>query len=226
MDEFDSYWRQKLSARIKASAGTDARDEILGLDPVVDDTQVVEWTRAVIVRLEKSFDAQTCQKIMSDCACHLPSEQLEPLRDLYQHTDDLEQVHNALQQQFETLLRESLKLDENKIREVFARCWGSAGVLEGDTIIATKIPKSRFLDKYLDEPDPEVRRSYYCHCPRVRNAAAAGEKLPQLYCYCGAGFYKHMWETILQVSVQVELLESVLSGGDMCRVAIKLPGGV
>ena len=54
----------------------------------------------------------------------------------------------------------------------------------------------------------------------------AGEGLPASYCYCGAGYYKGIWEEVLQRPVEVEVLESVLDGGDVCRVAITLPAEV
>ncbi|MGD2162337.1 MAG: hypothetical protein PVI81_08110 [Anaerolineales bacterium] len=223
-EDFDRYWRDKLSNQIEAAVGSDVRDEIIRPDPEAENKSVIQWTRAVMVRLEDSLDAPLCQQIMTDCACHYPSEQLEPLRSLYQRSGDLKQIHKALQQQFETFMREALELDEDQIADIVERGWGAAGVLNGDTIIATKIPKSGYLKEYLSEPDPDLRRSKYCHCPRVRDAVEAGEELPQLYCYCGAGFYKHMWETILGAPVEVELLESVLSGGEVCKVAIKIPG--
>jgi len=43
-----------------------------------------------------------------------------------------------------------------------------------------------------------VQRQYYCHCPRIRDVLKGGETIPVLYCYCGAGFYKGIWEEILQ----------------------------
>ncbi len=230
MHDFDLTWRQKLSDKIEARAGTTTRDEILpeNVDPThaVRELDVIGWTRVVMNRMACSLDMQTSRDIMSDCACHYPEDQLKPMRALYETTGDLQQVHAALQNEFETFLREILHLDETMIAEVVNRGWGSAGVLDGDTIIATKIPKSGYLREYLQESDPEVRRSMYCHCPRVRDAVGTGEELPRIYCYCGAGFYKHMWETILQDEIEIEVLESVLSGGEVCKVAIRLPAGL
>ncbi len=48
-----------------------------------------------------------------------------------------------------------LKLDEKMIAEVKRRGWGVAGFIKGNTIIATKIPKSGYLKQYLDEKNPE-----------------------------------------------------------------------
>jgi hypothetical protein len=93
----------------------------------------------------------------------------------------------------------------------------------GDTIIATKIPKSGYLVEYMRETDPKTKRQYYCHCPRIRDALKSGAAISPTYCYCGAGFYRGIWEEILGRPVQVELLESVLQGDDVCKIAIKLP---
>ncbi len=57
----------------------------------------------------------------------------------------------------------------------------------------------------------------------MRDALRLREPLSRTYCYCGAGFYKGIWEEILQVPVEVEVLESVLAGGEVCRIAISLP---
>jgi predicted hydrocarbon binding protein len=50
-----------------------------------------------------------------------------------------------------------------------------------------------------------------------------GEPIPVTYCYCGAGFYKGIWEYILQRPVRVEVRESVLKGDDVCRIIVHLP---
>lgn len=227
MDEFDRSWRQKFYEHVKAAAGEvdleEIRPRVDNDDSFDEEREAIAWTRAAMLHLEDAFDARTCHEIMTGCACHYPSDQLETLQSIYQHTGDIKQVHAALQAQFEDFLRETLKLDGEAIADVTGRGWGAAGLLEGDRITATKIPKSGDLKRYLAETDAEVRRSYYCHCPRVRHAVGTGELLPITYCYCGAGFYKHMWETILQDEVSVEILESVLSGGDVCKVVIELP---
>jgi predicted hydrocarbon binding protein len=104
-----------------------------------------------------------------------------------------------------------------------SRGWGLAGVRAGDNIVATKIPKSGFLVEYMNETDPERKRQYYCHCPRIRDLLKSGDSLSPTYCYCGAGYYKGIWEEILQQPVEVEVLESVLQGDEVCRIAVHLP---
>ena len=94
---------------------------------------------------------------------------------------------------------------------------------QDSTIIATKIPKSGFLFLDLEEKDPKIRRQYYCHCFRVREVLESDQTISPTYCYCGAGYYKGLWEEILQQPVEVELLQSVLQGDDVCQVAVHLP---
>ena len=60
------------------------------------------------------------------------------------------------------LVKFSSCLDEKLIEEILKRGWGLAGVKKGNTIIATKIPKSGYLAEYMKETDPEKRRRYYC----------------------------------------------------------------
>jgi hypothetical protein len=106
-----------------------------------------------------------------------------------------------------------------------------AGVRDGDGITTIKIPKSRNLVEYMEERDPERRRQLYCHCPRVRDALKRGGSdlsgaIAETYCYCGAGFYKGIWEEILQAPVGVDVVESVLKGDDVCRIAVSIPAGL
>ena len=101
-----------------------------------------------------------------------------------------------------------------------------AGVRKGKQIISTKIPKSSYIVEYFEAEDPLEKRKLYCHCPRVRDGVGEDPQLPLAYCYCGAGFYKGIWEIILGVPVRVEVLESVMMGGDVCKIAIQLPESI
>ena len=108
--------------------------------------------------------------------------------------------------------------------EIIKRGMGMAGRLEERTIIATKIPKSAFIKDWFEESDSLKKRAIFCHCPRIREVMDKEEnELPIFHCYCGAGFYKVIWEEILQKPVEVEVLETVMNGGEVCKVAIYLP---
>jgi len=226
--DFDRIWLEKFSQCLEENAEEEVHAAVMQgserLSMNSDRQDVAEWTKTAMEQLNTLVDEEKLKNIMTSCACQYPKSDLQDIRQKYSDTQDLDAVHTMLQQRFETFLQETLELDDAMISEVISRGWGLAGVLDGDTIIAIKIPKSGFLVEYMNETNPQKKRQYYCHCPRVREILKFGESLPKTYCYCGAGFYKGIWEEILQKPVEVEVLESVLDGGEVCKIAIHLPG--
>lgn len=218
MDAFDKHWRERLALQAE-----DADPSVELSVETPDDS--LEWTQDTLLCLREHFSPTELAEMMTQQACRYPPEDLAALRELYLDTGDVDAVMAALQSGFETMLRDRLGLTPEEIAMVKEMGMGPAGVRQGDTIIATKIPKSGYLKQWLHEPDAEKRREIYCHCPRVRTAATQGVVDP-VYCYCGAGFYRHIWESALGVEVSVSMLDSILGGGDVCRIEIKLPEGV
>jgi hypothetical protein len=226
--DFERTWLSKFAACLEEVVGEGVRQAVMagseGLSDQSDREEVIAWSQAAMERLEALVaDEGQRRAIMTGCACQYPKAGLQAARETYAATRDLARVHGMLQAQFETFLRHTLHLPEEMVDDVVSRGWGLAGVLQDDRVLATKIPKSGFLVQYLEETDPDARRQVYCHCPRVRDALKRGQSLPRTYCYCGAGFYQAIWEEILQRPVEVEVLESVLDGGEVCTIAIHLP---
>lgn len=225
--DFERAWLAKLSGSLDELAGEEVRREVMvGSEDLSDwstSEEVIDWSVSAMERLDSLVDQERRQWIMAGCACRYPPSELEAIRQTYEETGDVVAAHQVLQERFEFLLRDSLHLSDDIVEDVVARGWGAAGILEGREVIATKIPKSGNLVEYLGESDPERRRQLYCHCPRVRDVLETSRTLSSTYCYCGAGYYKSIWEGILQRPVEVEVLESVLKGDDVCKVAIRLP---
>ena len=225
--DFERSWQEKLSRAIEGAAGEEIRDLILqGGETLTQETGTTEkiiWTCGVLDLLAEHTDKHTQREILTGCACHYPVEDLGDIKEVFQSTGDIDSAVEMLQVKFERFLRETLELEEELVVEVISRGWGLAGYREGNSIIATKIPKSGFLVDYFNETDPAEKRRLYCHCPRVRDGVGLEPALPEVYCYCGAGFYQGIWEVILGEPVMVEVLESVMSGGDVCKIAIHLP---
>jgi hypothetical protein len=229
--DFERYWLGKFSNCLKQVAGAAIRDQIMegGTELTKDSSrqEVVAWTRVAIGRLDDLTDDRQRHDIMTGCACQYPKENLTDVRALYRETGDLDAVQRMLQERFENFLIKTLELEGSLVDEIVKRGWGLAGVRQGDTIIATKIPKSGNLVEYFNESDPVRQRALYCHCPRVSELLQwqndESEPLSPTYCYCGAGYYRGLWEEILDEPVRVEVLESVLQGHDVCKIAIYLP---
>jgi len=225
--DFERAWLAKFSSYLDEIAGQEIRKKVMkGSDKLSSHSsrqEVIGWTKKAMERLELLVDEDERKRIMTGCACQYPKSSLQEERKTYQETKDIDLVHQMLKEQFESFLKGALGLDEKLKEEIVKRGWGLAGVKKGNTIIATKIPKSGYLAEYMEETNPEKKRQYYCHCPRVRDALKTSEAISPTYCYCGAGFYKGIWEEILQKPVEVKLLESVFKGDDVCKIALYLP---
>lgn len=224
--EFEREWLARLSHCLKSIAGDGVEREVMaGSEEMLSDSAPgasVEWTRKAMERLNRLLDDGQKRDVMTGCACRYPESELEDVKRAYAHSGDIDEAIGMLKDRFVSFLREGIGLGEELIERVLDAGWGLAGVREGRTIIATKIPKSGSLVEYFKETDQRKRRSLYCHCPRVRGAIGKVPEISQTYCYCGAGFYRAIWEYILDRPVNVEVLESVLAGGDVCRIAIHL----
>jgi hypothetical protein len=225
--DFEKIWQGKFSRAVEAELGEEVRDQVLqGGESLTQDSSTKEkaaWTCLALDQLAQVSDQTTCQEILTRCACHYPLEDLQEVKEAFKKSGDVDQAVKMLQEKFEFFLREGLGLEEGLIKIILSRSWGLAGVREGNTIITTKVPKSSFLEQYFNEADPLQKRRLYCHCPRVRDRVGADPTLSMIYCYCGAGFYRGIWEEILGKPVRVEMLESVMQGDDVCKIAIHLP---
>ncbi len=227
--DFERAWLAKFSSYLDVIAGEGIRKEVMkGSEKLSSQSsrqEVISWTQGALERLESLVDEGSSKEIMAGCACQYPTSGLQEIRRQYEATKDVDLIHRMLQEKFELFLRDTLALNDELVEEIVARGWGLAGVKKGNTIIATKIPKSGYLVEYMAETDPEKKRRYYCHCPRVRDALKTSQTISPTYCYCGAGFYKGIWEEILQKPVEVEVLEAVLKGDEVCKIAVYLPSG-
>ena len=222
-NDFETQWQDKLARAVKDLAGSEVRERVMaGGETLHTSREKLRWTCDALNILAESADERTRQEILTRCHCAYPIEDLQDVKALYQQTGDLDQALEVLQAKFVIFLRETLQLESELIEIIIQRGWGLAGIRQGNTIIATKIPKSSYLREYFQEEDPLEKRRLYCHCPRVRDWVGTEPSLPPEYCYCGAGFYQGIWEEILGKPVRVEVLESVMQGGEVCQIAVHL----
>lgn len=228
--DFERTWQSKLAAGLDQHMDPEARDSILaGGDLLTMESPTLDkviWSCEMLKRLDEAVDEETRREILTGCACQYPKAELDDARGIFLETGDVDQVIDLLQAKFEGFLQDVLELEDELVDEIINRGWGLAGVREGKRIISTKIPKSGYLEEYFKTSDPLEKRKLYCHCPRVRDGVGEDPQLPKTYCYCGAGFYKGIWETILGQPVRVEVLESVILGGEVCKIAIHLPDSI
>ncbi len=226
--DFDKYWIGKLAKGIAEEVGDKIVKKVLKRSENISQKShrddVFKWSDSSIRKLESLTNDEETKKILLSCACHQSPEALQPYRDLYFETENIDLMIQKMQEDFEIFIKDALKLDDKYVQEIIDRRMGFAGIRDGNKIIATKIPKSAFIKEWFEETDSTKKRALFCHCPRIRDVLIDKEKiLPKSYCYCGGGYYQNIWETILQKSVDIEILETVMHGDEVCKYAIHLP---
>ncbi|TFG21423.1 MAG: hypothetical protein EU530_00275 [Promethearchaeota archaeon] len=76
------------------------------------------------------------------------------------------------------------------------------------------------VDGLKREGNVLTRRISKCHCEYVN---ASKDPIPKNYCNCSAGFYQSMFEEYIKKPVNVEIVTSIVSGGEKCEIKITLP---
>ena len=91
---------------------------------------------------------------------------------------------------------------------------------ESETDPRSFVEKTNALDLGFSlEYDGEAYYLIYprCYCPCVNGDPGP---LSKAWCYCTLGYSKRMFEEILGTEVRAELLSSVKTGGETCRIRI------
>lgn len=58
-----------------------------------------------------------------------------------------------------------------------------------------------------------------CYCALLRGLPD-NEEVSATYCHCSKGFIKNFWESVLERPVEVEVIQSAVSGASECKFAI------
>ncbi len=85
---------------------------------------------------------------------------------------------------------------------------GTSLVRKGDVLHYTYTPR-------------EYRQGLRCYCSLV-NSLPSDEKISIMYCNCARGFVEEYWEEVLGRPVRVELVESSISGSNVCKFVVSL----
>lgn len=163
--------------------------------------QYVAWIQGAIERLDALTDdnEQKCQ-VVSHCAHVFPQERIDHLRAIYERGV------------FDDVLREMVTDD----------FWYEKPVRRGNAIYMRKNPFDP--EGYANAATPAKRRKAYCHCPFVHPYLdTLPAQLSPTFCFCGAGWYRRLWEGIVGQPIKIEHVETLLKGHDQCTMTITLP---
>lgn len=229
---------ESLYEKVGQAVGPARRDEIfrgLRLPRLgTPSTERPRFTQAFIERLVKHVDAETVRKLLSGGLRRIPDEEYHDTRLKYlecKSVDEyLDRKSAAFVEELERIKNEGgLYFNQEITDEVLEFVKSTPeicrGVVRDGVFYETKIPY--MAKEYLAESDPRMKRYYYCHCPWVRESLRTGDAdVPRVFCHCSLGFTKQPWQVIFGQQLEGEVLETVLSGGMVCRFAIKLPADV
>jgi hypothetical protein len=73
---------------------------------------------------------------------------------------------------------------------------------------------------YLEREGTVIRAAYdRCYCGSVSKTR---EPFSATYCHCSCGWYRQLFETLLDRQVEVELLGSIIQGDERCQFLIHI----
>jgi hypothetical protein len=137
------------------------------------------------------------------------------------------------------------RVDETTRNQIMRNC-GYNCILHNNSVITkakARRKKAGSLDAFLDaeQQNPpvgtriaregDVLYQFYtpsnyshplrCYCGLMRKLPL-DETISATYCQCSRGFVEKYWEAIFEQPVQVEILESAISGAAECKFAIRV----
>lgn len=205
------YRMERLAENLEAFAGEQVRRQVMAGSedyPSMSLPEKARWFKEAMERLDGLVDDENSRRdILITCADRFPRPRIQGLREMYQRDGDIDALLTFM----------------GADRTLGDLSWYETPVREGNVIYVSKDPA--LPDQYREAVTQEEKRAAYCHCGLLREAIRAGLTMSGTYCYCGAGWYKQLWEGILDQPVQIDVLESILQGDDRCSFAIHLPPG-
>jgi hypothetical protein len=172
-------------------------------------SQRARWIKGAMERLDSLVDEETKKQIMvRTCPHTYPRGRIKKLRKQYKQLGSIDKL---------------LEIMYND------KSYGGTSYYDfpqrkGDTVYITKVPcNPRSHQKAKSELE---RKLAYCHCPWARAALKTHEKVSPFFCYCSISWDKQLWEGILEKTVKIEIVESLLKGDNHCVHAFQLPEGV
>jgi hypothetical protein len=199
-------WDRLLARGLERTLGPAARGQVMaGIEQVTPESSFeayAGWIREAMDRLDAltGDDAEKYQ-VVSCCAHVFPGGRIAHLRGIYEQRRDIDDV---LQEMYQD------------------PAWYEDPVRQGNVLYMRKVPFDP--EGYENATTPAARRKAYCHCAFVRPyLEEVPSALSPTFCWCGTGWYRRLWEGILEQPVQIEHVETLLKGQDQCTLRIILP---
>ncbi len=189
------------------------------------------YTREVMEKLLDLMDRTQVRKSLAHNNHQIPKEAFQTEKEIFDETDSLDDYLIGLNQRgIDTLQKHAdtnviwfeQEINQDVVDYVKRNPEIMSATRVGNKLYTAKIPYDTI--NFLKTYDPILKRYYACHCPFVRAELKHGPtQVDKDWCYCSAGFTKVLYEVLFEEEVEIEVLESVLSGSTLCRFAITIP---
>ena len=199
-------WDRLLAEGVERTLGMAARQQVMaGIEQIAPDSPLeayTEWICGAMARLDAlTDDPEEKYQVLSGCAHVFSDERIGHLRSVYERRREIDDV-----------LREMYQDPD----------WYEDPVRKGNALYMRKVPYDP--EGYEQGATPVERRKAYCHCAFVRPYLdEVPSRMSPTFCWCGSGWYRRLWEGILGQPVQIDCVETLLTGHDQCTLTITLP---
>lgn len=226
IDNIIKRLKKKHGAAITKKIVGDYRAPNLGVNP----KRLPDYLKELMDRLNKNLSKTEVRNVLTGNNHDVPVEAMLPEKVEYENAKTLEEYLKGRHQRKVKELEEYLKNDEIWFEQIITKevidlVKGNQEILsaklKNDKLYVTKIPYDTV--NFIGATDDMQKRYFACHCPFVREAIKEGrEDISPEFCYCSAGFAKYPFEVIFDKKLKVKVLESALSGSNICRFEIDL----
>ena len=198
-------WDRLLAQGVESVLGAEARQTVMqgieSINPASSFSEYTAWIEGALNRLDAlTADSEVKCRALSHCAHVFPQERIDHLRAVY------------MRGSVDDVLREMYRDD----------FWYEKPVRRGNVIYMRKNPFDP--QGYAEATTPAAQRKAYCHCSFVHPYLdEIPARLSPTFCFCGAGWYRRLWEGILGQPVKIEHVETLLKGYQQCTLSITLP---
>lgn len=202
-------WIENFVKSIDHLAGETVRKEVMEacgkLKVGSAQAQKAVWVKKAMEKLEASVESETMKEIMIATCPHVyPKRRIRKLNERYKKLGDIDKI---------------LEIMRND-RSYKGASYYDNPIREGNTIYMSKVPFNPQAHK--NAKTKREKQLAYCHCPWIKAAITADEKVTPLFCYCSASWDKQLLEGVLETKVKAELVNCLLKGDDCCTHAYHL----
>jgi effector-binding domain-containing protein len=202
----DHEWTERLSTGIVEVLGEEACQHVMqGIETIAVDSSADNyrsWIHGAMARIDALTNDPVEKYRIVSCAAHVfPQYRIDHLKIIYE---------------------KRYEIDDVLVEMYTDPAWYEDPVRNGNQLFMRKIPYD--VEAYEKATSPGERRQAYCHCAIVRPYLGdMPTGISPTFCWCGSGWYRRLWEGILGKPIQVDHVETLITGGDCCRLVITLP---